>query len=99
MDYNRSNVSQEKSDIMHDAFNRAGASKWSGDGTVRKVRTIFAVDGESRPDQTSTRFRYLQVHVSNANRKSNQVPWCEHHRAFFFASTGRCCATERSLAE
>jgi hypothetical protein len=84
-DFSMVEMSDEKMQIMHDAYNRVRSAKWSADGTTRKVRTMFVIDGESRPHKTSTRFRYVQVLVSKATRQGNQVPWFETNRRFFFA--------------
>jgi hypothetical protein len=87
-DYDNTEVAEEKRQIIHDAFNRALASKWAADGMMRKVRTMFVIDGESRPHKTSTRFRYAQVLISKMNRRSNQVVWFEKNRRFFFDHPG-----------
>ena len=84
-DFSMAEVSDEKMQIMHDAYNRVRSAKHSADGTTRKVRTMFVIDGESRPLKTSTRFRYVQVLVSKATREGNQVPWFERNRKFFFS--------------
>jgi hypothetical protein len=81
-----SGVSGEKQQIVHDSFDEALSSKWSPDGTVRRVRTRFVIDGESRPGKTSTRYRFAQVLISKANRRGpSQVPWFERNRGFFFS--------------
>jgi hypothetical protein len=76
-DFNNVDVPAEKQQSMHGAYNAGLSVKWSADGTARKSRTMFVVDGESRPAKTSTRYRYVQVLVSKANRRSNQVRWFE----------------------
>jgi hypothetical protein len=83
-DFNNVDVPKEKQEIMHAAYNAGLSVKWSADGTTRKSRTMFIVDGESRPSKTSTRYRYLQILVSKANRRSNQVRWFEKNRGVFF---------------
>ena len=86
-DYDDVEVAEEKRQIVHAAFNRELTSKWTADGTMRKLRTSFVLDGESRPHKTSTRFRYAQVLISKMNRRSDQVGWFERNRRFFFSIT------------
>jgi hypothetical protein len=83
-DYDNNKVAEEKKDVLHEAFNRTGSSKWAAEGQMRKMRTMFVVDGENRPDKTSTRYRYIQILISKITRKGNQVPWMEKNRKFFF---------------
>jgi hypothetical protein len=83
-DYNNE-VSEDKRAVVHGGFGAAGAVKWTADGAYRRKRTIFVIDGESRPTKVSTRYRYLQIPISKANRKSNQVWWMEKNRPFFFS--------------
>ena len=97
-DFSNTGVSEEKQRIMHGAYSGAISLKWTGDGTKRKPRTMFVIDGESRPNKTSTRYRYAQVLVSKANRKGNQVPWFERNRRFFLPWGAPCCADGKSLA-
>ena len=99
-DFSNTEVTGEKQQIMHGAYNGAMSVKYTMDGTTRKSRTMFVVDGESRPAKTSTRYRYVQVLVSKMNRKGNQVPWFESHRRFFLlvpffaAPAGAVCGVD-----
>jgi len=94
-DYNAA-VSEDKQEIIHGAFNARTTGKYAADGVLRKKRTMFVIDGESRPVKTSTRFRYLQVLISKRNMASNQVWWFERNRRFFFRWAGGYCGGGKS---
>jgi hypothetical protein len=84
-DFKNNEITEEKLSIMHAAFNRSVSAKWSMED-MRQMKTMFVVDGESRPSKTSTRFRYGQVLISKANRKGpNQVSWFQRNRRFLFS--------------
>lgn len=95
-DFNNVDVTGEKQQIMHGAYNGSLSVKWTPDGISRKSRTMFVVDGESRPAKTSTRYRYVQILVAKMNRRSNQVAWFERNRRFFLPSPDCCCCAGKN---
>lgn len=89
MDEHRSyQITEEKTSILRDAYNRQLANKWTPDGVQRVIRTTPLVSGETDTADAATFSRYMHLQISAAARTENpalnHVDWMRDHRPYFY---------------